>query len=96
MRRVTTVTERDVSRPVSDQSSVTIVTTPYGVSRYVTVIWANAQIVPMPPCPLSGGPRLGGMRSRCATYLAYAHGQGNASSSVGAINECVVKYRSTG
>ena len=48
MNSVTTVTERDVSRPVFDHPSVTTVTTPYGVSRYVTVIWAKAQMVPMP------------------------------------------------
>ena len=49
MNSVTTVTKRDVSRPVFDHPSVTTVTTPYGVSRYVTVIWAKAQMVPMPP-----------------------------------------------
>jgi hypothetical protein len=41
MNSVTTVTKRDVSRPVFDHPSVTTVTTPYGVSRYVTVILAN-------------------------------------------------------
>ena len=49
MNSMTTVTKRDVSRPVFDHPSVTTVTTPYGVSRYVTVIWAKAQMVPMPP-----------------------------------------------
>ena len=47
MNSVTTVTKRDVSRPVCDHPSVTTVTTPYGVSRFVTVIWAKAQTVPM-------------------------------------------------
>ncbi len=48
MNSVTTVTKRDVSRSVFDHPSVTTVTTPYGVSRYVTVIWAKAYLVPMP------------------------------------------------
>lgn len=55
MNSVTTVTKRDVSRPVFDHPSVTTVTTPYGVSRYVTVIWAKAQMVPMPPFQSMGG-----------------------------------------
>jgi hypothetical protein len=48
MSRVTTVTKRDLSRPVCDHPTVTTVTTPYGVSRYVTMIWAKAIMVPMP------------------------------------------------
>jgi hypothetical protein len=42
MSSVTTVTKRDVSRSVFDHPSVTTVTTPYGVSRYVMVIWAKS------------------------------------------------------
>jgi len=55
MNSVTTVTKRDVSRPVFDHLSVTTVTTPYGVSRYVTAIWAKAQMVPMPLFQSMGG-----------------------------------------
>lgn len=47
---VTTVTKRDVSRSVVDHPSVTTVTTPYGVSRYVTVIWGKLSMVPIWAC----------------------------------------------
>jgi hypothetical protein len=72
MNSVTTVTKRDVSRSVFDHSSVTTVTTPYGVSRYVTVILAKAMMVPMPPFLSAGGAAVGGYAfALCGLWIGW-------------------------